>query len=161
MNVAQQLEKHFMEHSFGMAKAMGLPDLHAKLAGILFLSIEPICLDELAKKSGYSLSGVSTAMNFLENIGRVKKFRKPGSRKIYYETEHDFAKFTCEMFKKAREGKIKPAKEFLPELIKKYEERAKTHKELKAKLDIMKNSYKQMIKVDEIMKKAIEEMSKL
>jgi len=161
MNVVHQLENDFIKHSFDMGKAMGMPELHAKLAGLLFLSSEPIALEDLAEKTGYSLSSVSTALKFLENIHRAKKTRKPGSKKIYYHMDPDVANFMKEMFKKVREGKIKPAREFMPALIKKYEKQAKTNKELKEKLGIVKNSYKQMVKVDEIMKKMIGELNKL
>ena len=161
MNVVQQLEQDFIKHSFDMGKAMGLPELHAKLAGILFLSTEPVALEELAKKTRYSLSSVSTAMKFLENMHQAKKTRIPGSKKVYYYMETDVAVFMKSLFKKIREGKIKPAKEYMPNLIKKYESKAKNNDALKEKLGIIENSYKQMVKVDKIIKKLIEELDKI
>lgn len=161
MNVVQQLDNEFTNESFGMAKAMGLPELHAKLVGILYISLEPIALEDLAIKSGYSLSTVSTAMKFLINIPGVKKTRKPGDKKIYFQVEHDTALFMKEMLKSLRERKFKQAKEFMPKLIKKYEPYAKDNKILKAKLQIIKKSYEQTVKVDQIFKKTIEELNKI
>ncbi len=161
VDVVRQLEKEFMENSFGMSKAMGMPELHARLAGVLFLQNEPIPLEELAKKAGYSLSSTSTAMRFLENIGRVQRIRKPGSKKVYYKMEHDIAMFMKQMFRKVREKKIVPTKEFIPKMIKKYEKQSKNNKELKEKLDIIKKSYDQMLKVDKIMKKIMDELEKI
>ncbi len=42
-------------------------------------------LGEIAKRTGYSLSHVSSALKFLENLGLVVRIKKPGDRKAYYK----------------------------------------------------------------------------
>ena len=159
MNPLKELEKDFTEYSFGMSRALGMPDLHANLLSILFLEPEPVSIEELSKRTGYSLSAVSTAMNFLQNINQVKKTRK--ARKIYYTTEKDGKKVIRDMLKKVREAKFKPASEHIPKIIEKYEKIAKKNKELDDRLEIIKRYHEQMLKVDKILEKALDEMKEI
>ena len=159
MDPLKELEKDFTEYSFGMSRALGMPDLHANLLSILFLEPEPVSMEELAKRTGYSLSAISTAMSFLQNINQVRKTRK--ARKVYYTTEKDGRKVIRDVLSKVREAKLKPTSEYIPGIIKKYEKIAKKNEEVKIRLEIIKKYHKQMLKVDALLKKALEEMESI
>lgn len=69
---------------WGLNKAMG------ELYGLLYLSPEPMSLDEMADALGISKASVSIHMRGLERIGMVHKVWKVGDRRDYYEAEVDF-----------------------------------------------------------------------
>ncbi|NJE27111.1 MarR family transcriptional regulator, partial [Thermococcus sp. MV5] len=53
--------------------------------GVLFLAKEPMSLGEIAERTGYSLSHVSTALKAMESLGFVVRIKKPGDKKAYYK----------------------------------------------------------------------------
>ncbi|MFH0862053.1 MAG: hypothetical protein V1875_03390 [Candidatus Altiarchaeota archaeon] len=55
----------------------------------LFLSNEPLGMQEISKKTGYSISTVCNTLEIIERTMDVRKFKKPGSKKIYFECVHD------------------------------------------------------------------------
>ncbi len=69
---------------WGLNKAMG------ELYGLLYLSPEPMTLDEMSEALGISKASVSIHMRALERIGMVRKVWKVGDRRDYYEAEVDF-----------------------------------------------------------------------
>ena len=71
MNVANRLEKDFAKGNMYFGKMQGLSELNITLISVLFLNEEPVSIEELAKKTGYSLSAVSTAMKTLEILRKV------------------------------------------------------------------------------------------
>jgi DNA-binding transcriptional regulator GbsR (MarR family) len=85
-------KEHFIQgisritHFWGFPKAMGA------IFGVVYLSIEPITLDELVKQIGISKGAVSTNIRNLERLGIVHKKLILGDRKDYYIAETDFWK---------------------------------------------------------------------
>jgi len=61
----------------------------AELYFKVFFSAEPIGINELAEDTGYSISTVSNTMKALEKLMDVERFKKPGSKKIYFRCKHD------------------------------------------------------------------------
>ncbi len=54
------------------------------LRGILFLENEPLSLDMLAEKTGYSKTTVRTNMHYLENIGMAVRIVGPSGKQHRY-----------------------------------------------------------------------------
>ena len=71
-------------HFWGFPKAMGA------IYGVVYLSPQPISLDELVVKVGVSKGAVSTNIRQLERLGMVHKQLRVGDRKDYYIAETDF-----------------------------------------------------------------------
>ena len=69
---------------WGLNKAMG------ELYGLLYLSPQPMSLDEMAGAIGISKASVSIHMRALERIGMVRKVWAVGDRRDYYQAEVDF-----------------------------------------------------------------------
>jgi DNA-binding transcriptional regulator GbsR (MarR family) len=59
------------------------------LRGTLFLSDEPLSLDDLAKSTGYSKSTVCINMNLLENLGIAQRVVIPGDKRSWYMAVSD------------------------------------------------------------------------
>lgn len=156
--MAKAPKEEFIELMIENCKVNGLDNLTSKLTGILFIEPKEISLEELSKKSGYSLSGVSITLKFLERIGFVKKIKKPKSRKVYFYMDKDISKIGLEIMKKKYEGIILRSKKILPEIIKEYKKQKNYDKE---ELKIIERYYHQIIKGERVLKKLIFLMEKL
>lgn len=72
------------------AKRNGWGDAMGLIRGILFLESEPMSLDELAEKTGYSKTTLRSNLNSLENIGLVTRVVSPLGKQHRYK-QHRYA----------------------------------------------------------------------
>ncbi|MCP5120566.1 MAG: hypothetical protein GY953_57975, partial [bacterium] len=68
----------------------GYPRAMGAIFGALYLSAEPLSLDELATQACVTKGSVSTNVRALERMGMVHKQLRVGERKDYYIAETDF-----------------------------------------------------------------------
>ncbi len=89
INAAHQ---HFVQgmsrisNFWGFSKAMGA------IYGAIYLSPEPVSLDELVEQVSVSKGAVSTNVRQLERLNMVHRHLQVGDRKDYYTAETDFWK---------------------------------------------------------------------
>jgi HTH-type transcriptional regulator, osmoprotectant uptake regulator len=102
------------------SRVNGIDSLSCRIIGLLYAEPCEVALDELSKRTGYSLSAVSTSLKVAEQQGIVKRIRKPGSKKVYYYMEKEIASMFVEMLLKKYEHIVLPSKQKLPEIIQKY-----------------------------------------
>lgn len=80
------------------AEIYGAKPSYGRLYGILYFAREPLSLDELAERSGYAKSTVSTTMSTLERFQLVRRRSIPGEgKRAYYEAEEDLWS-ACQQF---------------------------------------------------------------
>ena len=82
-------KRHIIDACVQTAKIKGYSDACGVLRGTLFLSEEPLSLDDLAKTTGYSKSTVSLSMNLLENLGIAQPVVIPGDKRSWYVAVSD------------------------------------------------------------------------
>jgi DNA-binding transcriptional regulator GbsR (MarR family) len=146
-------KNEFIELIAENSKVNGLDELSSRIIGILFIEPKEIALDELAKRTGYSLSAVSTAMKFIERAGVVKRSKKPKSRKVYYYMEKDILVMFIQLLRRKYENIILPSKYKLPRIIEKYKlEKSENSEE---ELRIVKAYYKQVLFSEQLIKDSI------
>ena len=75
-----------ISHFWGFSKGMGA------IFGVMYLSPNPVSLDELVEQANITKGAVSTNVRQLERLGLVHKKVVLGERKDYYEAETDFWK---------------------------------------------------------------------
>lgn len=122
----------------GMIK--GRSALSSKLQAILYVEPGELSLEELAKRVGYSLSAVSTAMKYLVFSGKVQRIRRPGSRKAFFYMDKDMFSMSSGVMKKLSkftEGALND----IPRILERYRKEAP---EAKGEIEIVKNYQKQM-----------------
>ena len=83
---------NFVEGAGYLASTMGLSRVIGQLYAMLFLSNEPICLDDMAERLKISKGNASVNIRELEKLGVVRKVWVKGSRKDFYEAELDLEK---------------------------------------------------------------------
>lgn len=145
----------FIELIYEINKYRGLDDLTSKIIGILYAEPREVSLKELAKRTGYSISAVSTVMKMLSKSIIVKRFKKPKSRKIYFYMEKDVLPYLSDFIKKNVDI-IGIAKKRVPKIIDRYKKSKVSGKEMK----IIKNYYRQILVIDKIMRKLLESVKK-
>jgi len=73
----ESAKRHIIDACVQSAKIKGYNDACGVLRGTLFLSEEPLSLDDLSKTTGYSKSTVCLNMNLLENLGIAQRIVIP------------------------------------------------------------------------------------
>ena len=84
------LKRPIIDACIKSAKRNGWSDAMGILRGILFLESEPMSLDMLAEKTGYSKTTVRSNMNYLENLGLVIRVVGPLGKQHHYK-QHRYA----------------------------------------------------------------------
>ncbi|VVB72344.1 Uncharacterised protein [uncultured archaeon] len=84
------LKKPIIDACIKSAKKNGWSDAMGILRGTLFLEGEPLSLDMLVEKTGYSKTTVRSNMNYLENLGMVVRVVDPMGRQHRYK-QHRYA----------------------------------------------------------------------
>ena len=151
-----------MDYFNTIGKTYGLEDLPLKIFGFLYIQPNEVPMDEIAKRTGYSLASISNTMKHLENMGIINRIRKPGSKKVYFYMDKDIIKFNLKKLDSANEIIVKAAKERVPLLLKKYKHLAVTEEDQK-RIRIIENYGKQVELFEELIikwKKDLETLSK-
>jgi DNA-binding transcriptional regulator GbsR (MarR family) len=127
-----------------------------KITAILYAEPGEISLEELAARTGYSLSAISTELRFVEGIGFIKKIKKPKSRKLYFYMEKDFSKMMDSMLKKKYEYIVLRSKSILPGIIDEFKKKKSLSDDEKESLKIVEIYYRQILEMEEMFKKLLE-----
>ena len=131
MKTGESPKKEFREIVYESCKAIGLDDFPSRLISVLQTEKEGISLGELTIITGYSLSNLSTTIKGMEDKQMVKKFKKPGSRKIYVVMDKNITSFFIELQKKRYQQSLKPSMKKIPEIIERYKDNNEFEEELK------------------------------
>ena len=83
---------NFIEGIGHLASTVGLSRVIGQLYAMLFLSNEPLCLDDMAERLKISKGNASVNIRELEKLGVVRKVWVKGSRKDFYEAALDLEK---------------------------------------------------------------------
>jgi DNA-binding transcriptional regulator GbsR (MarR family) len=88
MNVSD-IEKDIYSCFASIATTIGYSEIHGRIIAALTVSGKKMSLQELADKTGYSISTLSLSLDLLEFFGMVKKIKNAGDRKLYIELHGD------------------------------------------------------------------------
>ena len=84
--------EHFIQGVSRITNFWGFPKAMGAIFGAVYLSPDPVTLDEIVSQVGVSKGAVSTNIRNLERLGIVHKQLRIGDRKDYYSPETDFWK---------------------------------------------------------------------
>jgi DNA-binding transcriptional regulator GbsR (MarR family) len=85
----EEVSKKIFATFAGVASSLGFNEVHGTIIGSVLVANKPVSLQDIAKRTGYSLSSVSISVDLLELIGIVRKIKNLGDRKIYVKLEGD------------------------------------------------------------------------
>ena len=86
------VEKEIIELFVQLAAVIGYPRSIGELYGMLFLSSEPMCTDDLLQRLGLSNGSASQGLKLLRNLGAIKTVYVPGDRRRHYQAEMNLRK---------------------------------------------------------------------
>ena len=68
-------------------KVLGLPRSLGEIYGLLFISPQPLSLDDLVERLGISKGSASQGLRALKNLGAVREIDLEGSRRSHFQAD--------------------------------------------------------------------------
>ena len=87
-----ELEKEVIDIFVRIAGVLSLPRSVGELYGLLFISPNPLCIDDCMKKLKISKGSTSQGLKILRSFGAVNTVYVPGDRKDFFEAESSLRK---------------------------------------------------------------------
>jgi DNA-binding transcriptional regulator GbsR (MarR family) len=84
--------ENFIQGISRITNFWGFPKAMGAIYGAIYLSPNPLTLDDLVEQVGVTKGAVSTNVRLLERLGMIHKHLVIGDRKDYYTAETDFWK---------------------------------------------------------------------
>jgi HTH-type transcriptional regulator, glycine betaine synthesis regulator len=104
-----QARDTFIQGMSHISQYWGFPKAMGAIYGAIYLSPEPVSLDELVVLVGVTKGAVSTNVRALERLGMVHRHIRIGERKDYYVAETDFWKVVRGILKERQESEFDQA----------------------------------------------------
>ncbi len=117
----QILKQEFIEGLSNISAFWGFPKGMGALFAVLYLSPNPLSLDDLVEQSGLTKGAVSTNVRALARLGLVHRSTRLGDRKDYYEAETDFYKSVRSILKERQNTEFDRAVASVKETLSKLE----------------------------------------
>ena len=83
------LQDHYTELAGQLAEMCSFNRSIGRIYGMLYMSSEPLCLEEIARTCSMSKGNASVHLRTLESWEAVHRTWKPGTRKDYYSANTD------------------------------------------------------------------------
>jgi HTH-type transcriptional regulator, glycine betaine synthesis regulator len=90
MASAVDIRARFLQGMARIAAFWGFPKAMGAAYAAVYLSPEPVTLDDLVTAVGVTKGALSTHMTQLERLGLVHRDSRPGDRKDYFSADSDF-----------------------------------------------------------------------
>ncbi len=110
----EEIRDYFIEIAGSMAGNLGLNSIAGQMYALLYISSEPVSLDEITHILKVSKGNASVNIRVLERWGAVKKVWVKGSRRNFYKANEDILEIVKNRLK---EGLTKRTKEIDSELF--------------------------------------------
>ncbi|MEI7729509.1 MAG: hypothetical protein WCO56_08045 [Verrucomicrobiota bacterium] len=81
------LETEVIDFFVHLARLLGLPKSVAEIYGLLFLSLQPLSMDQIMGRLSVSKGSASQGLKFLRNLGAVQTVYAAGSRCDHFKAE--------------------------------------------------------------------------
>jgi DNA-binding transcriptional regulator GbsR (MarR family) len=112
-----QSKEHFIQGMSRISSFWGFPKAMGAIYGAIYLSPEPLSLDEIVEQIGVSKGAVSTNVRQLERLSMVHKHMQLGDRKDYYSAETDFWKMIRSILQQREQNEFDKALSTVTESI--------------------------------------------
>ncbi|MFH1722142.1 MAG: hypothetical protein ABH950_06020 [Candidatus Altiarchaeota archaeon] len=133
-NTIEEVKTDIKQTACELSRRVGKNPLVPELYFTLFFSKEPLSIKEIHNATGYSIATVSQTMELAVQFLDVRRFKKPGSKKLYFQCEHDTEKFmapSTQMFKLVQKSMAE-----MMDTLSKSEEKLKSQKGEDAKFHL-------------------------
>lgn len=98
------VEIEIIEMFVSVVKLLGIPKSVAEIYGLLFVTAEPLALDEIVSRLQISKGSVSQGLKLLRSFGGVKSAYVAGDRRDHYTAETELKKLVIGFMR----GEVQP-----------------------------------------------------
>jgi DNA-binding transcriptional regulator GbsR (MarR family) len=105
------IEDQFIEFMGQVAEMCAFNRSIGQIYGILYISPNPLCLEDIAKACQMSKGNASIHLRTLENWGAARQTSKPGSRKDYYSANTDLRGLAIKRLQEGTARRLEHAKQ--------------------------------------------------
>ena len=116
-----QLKQDFTEGLSQISRFWGFPKGMGAIFAVLYVSPNPLSLDEIVQQTGLTKGAISTEVRTLARMGLVHRSSKLADRKDYYEAESDFYKSIRSILKERQNSEFDRALQSVQETLKELE----------------------------------------
>lgn len=110
------LEREVIELFVRMADVLNLPRSVGEIYGLLFISTEPLCLDDCRQKLSISKGSTSQGLRILRSFGAIRTIYIPGDRKDYFVAETQLRKMASGFANEQIQPHVRSGKERLEQI---------------------------------------------
>ncbi len=112
-----QSKEHFIQGMSRISSFWGFPKAMGAIYGAIYLSPNPLSLDEIVEQVGVSKGAVSTHVRQLERLSMVHKHLQLGDRRDFYSAETDFWKMIRSILQQREQNEFDKALNTVTESI--------------------------------------------
>lgn len=99
-----RLESESVDYFVSFAQIFGLPKSVGQIYGLLFVSVDALCMDEVTERLGISKGSASQGLALLRSLGAVGSHNVPGDRRERFETDLNVSRIATHFF----ENRLQP-----------------------------------------------------
>jgi len=138
--ILTDLEREVIELFIRMADMLNLPRSVGEIYGLLFISPEPLCLDDCRIRLNISKGSTSQGLKILRSFGAIRTVYIPGDRKDYYVAETSLRKMASGFAGEQIQPHVHSGKERIERIRELLEEHGSEEREmLSEKIDLLEN----------------------
>ena len=116
-----KIKKDFTQGLSQISRFWGFPKGMGAIFAVLYISPNPLSLDEIVEQTGLTKGSISTSVRSLSRMGLIRPVARLGDRKDYYEAETDFYRSIRSILKERQNNEFAQAVESVRQTLEKLE----------------------------------------
>jgi DNA-binding transcriptional regulator GbsR (MarR family) len=105
------LEVESIEMFINFLRLLGWPKSVGEIYGLLFVSAQPLAMDDIMTRTGMSLGAASQGLKLLREFGAVRTVCMPGARKDHYIASGELSRFATSYIEEELLPRMRTAQE--------------------------------------------------
>lgn len=114
---ATELELESVDYFVSFAQMMGFPKSIGQIYGLLFMSFDPIPMDEVIEKLSISKGSASQGLSLLRDLGAVKVTNVEGDRRDFYYADFDVSRIITHFLDEKLQPRLDHAEDRLEKML--------------------------------------------
>lgn len=106
-----ELEVESIEMFINFLRLLGWPKSVGEIYGLMFVSAQPLAMDDIMARTGMSLGAASQGLKLLREFGAVRTVYMPGARKDHYLASGELSRFATSYIEEELLPRMRTAQE--------------------------------------------------
>jgi DNA-binding transcriptional regulator GbsR (MarR family) len=106
-----ELEVESIEMFINFLRLLGWPKSVGEIYGLLFVSAQPLAMDDIMARTGMSLGAASQGLKLLREFGAIRIVYIPGTRKDHYLASGELSRFATSYIEEELLPRMRTAQE--------------------------------------------------